>query len=408
MRMPAALPEPGGPRPGRWARAALAVLRKEMVEILRDRRTLVAALLLPAVTMPLVVLVMPTLAHRQQEILRTRPSLVAVEGGDASGLVSLGVEEREITLVRAGDPRGALRRGEVDALVIDRGAVGEGPRVAEVFYDETRAASRAALGKLSGLAARLALRELQEAARARGSDPARLVPVVVDPRSVATPGQVGGALLASVLPFFLAVWLLLGGQYAALDVGVGERERGSLEVLLAMPAARSALAFGKFLAVLLPACAAMVVMLLAGAATLAAGGGLLTSQPLEVRLPFAATARLLVVGVALAGLLSALQLALSLRARTLREAQQGFAALYLAVALPVMLLPLLEDLLLRPWWVAVPVANAVLAFGTILTSEGAAPPAWALAGTVGTLAALTGLVLRLCSAQIGASGRTNR
>ncbi len=389
-------------------RSALAVMRKEMVEILRDRRTLAAAVLLPAVTMPLVVLVMPTLALRQQEVLRARPSLVAAVGGDAGGLVPLGVEGREISLVVTDDPRGALRRGEVDAVLIDRGASGGGPRVVEVLYDETRSASRTALGKLSGVAARLALRELQAAARARGADPARLVTVVVDPRNVATPRQVGGALLASVLPFFLAVWLLLGGQYAALDVGVGERERGSLEFLLAMPVARSALAFGKFLAVLLPACGAMAVMLLVGVITLAAGGRLLTAQPVEVGLPPAAVVRLLAVGVTLAGLLSALQLAISVRARTLREAQQGFAALYLAVALPVMLLPLLEDLARRPWWAAVPVANAVLAFGTILTSGGTAPPEWSLAATVATLSTLTAAVLWLAAAQLSAGARTNR
>jgi len=51
---------------------ALAIFRKELVEVFRDRRTLIAAVLLPAVVMPVVVLVMPVLARRQQAVLAER------------------------------------------------------------------------------------------------------------------------------------------------------------------------------------------------------------------------------------------------------------------------------------------------------------------------------------------------
>lgn len=369
----------------------MAVFRKEAAETLRDRRTLVAAVLLPVLTMPLVVLVMPVLAARQQEALRDRPVRIVLQGGDAGGLAALGSREGTFRLMSVPEPKAALLRGEIEAVLVDRGPAGGSPRVVAAWYDESRPASRAAVQRVAQVAARLVLRDLESAARERGVDLAALVPVVIEPRNAASPQRMGGALLAAALPFFLAVWLLLGGQYAALDVGVGERERGSMDALLTAPAPRSALVAGKFLAVLAPAVMAVGLMLAAGVAALRFGSALLTTSPVEVSLPAGTALKLLLVATMLGGFLSACQLWVSLRARSLREAQQGFTALYLAVALPVMLIPLLGEGL-QPWVMFVPVVNAVVVFRGILVG---ATPVSALAWTAGSLAVLTVPVLCL-------------
>ena len=365
---------------------AVAVFRKELLEVVRDRRTLVAAILLPALLMPVVVLVMPVLARRQQAFLDERPARIAVEGGDATGLAARGFDDRVFSLVSTPNARAALLTGSVDAVLVDEGQEGRGPRVVVVLFDETRPASQAAARKVARVAASLVLQDLEAAARGQGLDPMGLIRLVIEPRNVATPRRMGGALLGTALPFFLAIWILLGGQYAALDVGVGERERGSLEALLVAPPSRWAIATGKFLSVLAPAALALVVMLGAGAAAARVGAGWLVSQPVEVAISPAALGWLLLVGLSLAGLLSAIQLGVSLAATTLREAQQGFTGLYLLVAIPVMLVPFLGEAGDRPWIWAVPVLNAALAFRAIL-AETASPPA--LLGTAASLSLLT-------------------
>jgi ABC-type Na+ efflux pump permease subunit len=129
------------------------------------------------------------------------------------------------------------------------------------------------------------------------------------------------------------------------------------------------LAGGKFLAVLAPSLLAVGVMLVAGVATLTLGGRLLAPGPVVMSLRAGVLARLLLVGAVLGGFLSAAQLALSLGAGTLREAQQACAGLYLVVALPLMLLPFLSDWAGQPWAALVPVLNAAMAFRAILASE---------------------------------------
>lgn len=377
-------------RPGRWWRAARAVAGKELAETRRDRRTVIAAVLLPALLMPIAVLVVPVLARQQQVALERRQARVAVLGGDAGGLVAAGFDEGLLRVVSVPDPRAALVRGDLDAVVIDQGPRDHGPRRVVILYDESRPASRAALDRLTALAARRALRDLEAAASARGLDPAALFTVNLEPNNVASPRRLGATLLATALPFFLAVWLLLGGQYAALDVGVGERERGSLEVLLAAPPARSSIVVGKFAAVLLPAVLALVVMLASGVASARFAAGLLSAQPVEVHLSLPTAGLLLLVGLALGSLLSALQLVASLAARTLGEAQQAFTGLYLLVAVPVALEPFLGEWTAQRWTSLVPVLNAVLAFRRVLLGEAQAA---AVAVTVGSLALLTVSVL---------------
>lgn len=404
------------PRPGpargysaggslRWTRAVVAILRKEIVEVLRDRRTLAAAVVLPAVVMPLVVLAMPVLARLQEERLRDRPARIAVEGGDAGGLAAFGFDERAFTLVSVGDPRQALLRGEIDALLVDRGASGGGPRLVAVLFDGARAASQSAVQKVTQVAAALALRDLRGAARGRGIDPEQIIRVAVEPQNVASPQRMGGALLGTALPFFLAVWLLLGGQYAALDVGVGERERGSLDALLVAPPARTAIIAGKFLAVLAPAVLALVVMVAAGLASVRLGASLISDRPVAIALSLPAAGGLLVVGMALGGLLSAVQLSISLTARTLREAQQAFTGLYLVVAVPVIFLPFLDEWASGPWGPVVPVVNAALAFRAALLGE---LPAGALLATCGSLVVLTLVALFWGVRILEAQRRSNR
>ncbi|MDR7455588.1 MAG: ABC transporter permease subunit [Armatimonadota bacterium] len=373
-----------------WARAARAVAAKELLEARRDRRTLVAAVLLPAVTMPLVVLAMPLLLQRQQQAVRDRPARVAAVGPGAQALAAAGQAAGRLRLVDAADARQALLVGLVDAVVEDTGeATGRSRRLA-LLFDGSRPASAAAVEKLLAVTARIAQHELEDALRARGTTVTEVLSISMDARDIASPERMGGALLATVLPFFVAVWALLGGQYAALDVGVGERERGSLEALLVTPPARTALVAGKFLAVLGPALLALGVMLTAATVSLAAGGRWLPTGPVRIALGPGQIAQIGTVGLALAALLSAGQLAVSLVARTLREAQQAFAGLYLAVAIPSMAAAMVDEGLPGQLGAVIPVFNAAVAFRHILL--GTPQPVW-FAATAGSLLALAGLVL---------------
>jgi sodium transport system permease protein len=330
-------------------RRVSAVFRKEMVETLRDRRTLVIALLLPVLLMPVVTLGIPYLALRQRQQREATSSRVAVVGSaSAPALLTAGAGQGHLIVVTVADPERALLAGQVDAVLeippdfasrLDAGNA----RVT-VAFDESEPRSVVAHQRLQQLIATYAVSITEQRLLSRGLTRQDLAPIQIASRSVADQRRLGGALLAGLLPFFIAIWASLGGQHTALDVGAGEKERRTLETLLLTPPPRWVLGTGKFLAVLVASLGAVLVVIASTLVSLRLGAAwdLAGLARASVVLSTASTVWLIVVSSLLVAFLSALQLALSLLARSMREAQQFFTPLYLGVTLPAMAAPFLE------------------------------------------------------------------
>lgn len=344
-----------------------------MVETLRDRRTLIVALVLPVLMMPVVTLGVPYLAQRQRQQRQAAPSRVAVVGMDgARDLVALGRERGLITVLHTDRPRDALRRGDVDAVLeipADfAGRVATGTAEIVVTFDEGEALSIIARQRIQELVAVYSVGVTEARLRARGLSSRDLAPIRMTERNVADERRLGGVLLAGLLPFFIAIWAVLGGQHAALDIGAGEKERRTLETLLVSPPPRWVLAGGKFLAVLAASLAAVLMVIASVLVSLRIGArwDLAELARASITMPLPAALWLCAIAGILAAFLSALQLALSLIARSVREAQQFFTPVYLAITLPAMAAPFLDGWERSGWTYLAPALNAVFAIRGLL------------------------------------------
>ncbi len=389
---------PGSPRPrGREWSAARTVFRKELLEALRDRRTVIVAIVLPVVMTPIITLGIPYLAHRQQERVQGAPAKVAIRGqAYAADLITFGVRQKLITPVTVSTPEVALAHRDVDAILdvppSFAAALRAGHASVAVTYDESTTASRLARQRLQELIVSYSVRLTESQLRAHGLDLRDLTPIDLAVRNVADDRKLGGALLASLLPFIICLWAVLGGQNAALDLGVGEKERRTLDALLVVPSPRWTLATGKVLAIGVSSMLAVVVVIATTFVSLRLGVlvGLPELQRSSVAISLTTGAGLLLVAVMLVGFLSSVQLALSFFARSLREAQQYFTPLYLLLVFPAMVAPFLEGWEDSAWTYAVPALNAAFAFrGLLLGTLGRS----SLVLTVCTLAACTGVSL---------------
>lgn len=376
-----------------------AVFRKEMLESFRDRRTVIVALLLPVVMMPVVTVGIPYLAERQQQTLRNALPKVAIVGRSAApDLVEMGRKNRLFTPVVVAQPRQALEQGRVSAVLSipanfkRRLAAGAGE--VTVLYDEGDTESRLARVRIVELVANYSVVVTEQRLRARGLSERDIAPIDIKATNIADERRLGGLLLAGILPFFISVWAVLGGQYAALDLGAGERERRTLEALLVTPPSRWILAVGKFLAVSAASLAAVAMVMLTTLVTMRAGaaGGIAALQQ-GLLIPAAGPALLiLVVSLALVAFLSALQLALSILARSVREAQQFFTPLYLILTLPALAAQFLESWQRAAWAYLLPGLNAVFSLRQLLLGR----PEWVhLFLTVGSTLIYAGLCLAL-------------
>jgi sodium transport system permease protein len=182
------------------------------------------------------------------------------------------------------------------------------------------------------------------------------------------------------------VFIQAGGMPVAVDATAGEKEKGTLEALLAAPVPLVQILLGKGLAVfvmsLLSTFAAIAGLLLGGgvlrnffAEQLQAVqdgensvqlGGALALDPLGY-LSIALTA------VLFALLVIAIMISLGLYARTFKEAQSYMSPLMLVMIVPILFLQFSDFLQLQDWYFALPFVGVVLALDSIV--KGAATAA---------------------------------
>jgi sodium transport system permease protein len=252
-------------------RALFTVFRKEFLENLRDRRTLLSALLFGPLFGPLLFGLMVSRMLNQSVVESDEPLKLTISGaGYAPGLTRY-LEAQGVKLSKANlsetEARAAVRGGSAHVVLIIPEeysarftAALPAPvlLVADSADSQTRKSADRARIILGGYASSIAQLRLQ----VRGVNPLLAVPVAVNDVDVATP--TGRAVVVlGFMTYFVLFAVLMGGLYLAIDSTAGERERGSLEALLSLPVARSSLVGGKILATCAYMCISLALSLTA-------------------------------------------------------------------------------------------------------------------------------------------------
>lgn len=315
--------------------ATWAVYRKEIVDALRDRRTLMVVLVSSVLLGPLVLIALSGLLARFETQAERR--VVVVAGIEHAPSLKNFFERQTYRIEVA--PKGyedALRRSRLTdpVLVVPAGfedALLHGERpLLEIVSDSSNRQAEAGAGRVAQLLAAFQRERAQVALAMRGVSASVLQPLDVDERDLASQ-QSRASQLTSMLPFFVLMAVLYGALNAALDTTAGERERGSLEPLLMNPAPRAALVFGKWAAVL---SVSMLIAVLSCGSFLPAQW-LLRSDTLQAMFQFGLFEAGMFVAVLapFAAALSALLMAVAIRCRTFKEAQASTSVLVLAVSM---------------------------------------------------------------------------
>ncbi|WP_428421059.1 ABC transporter permease [Methylibium sp.] len=371
---------------------ASAVFFKEIVDALRDRRTLATVLLSSVLMGPLVLVLLSGLVASLES--RAEQRLVVAQGIDHAPTLR-NFFERQTFRVEPAPPdyEARLRDARLGEPVLVIGedferrlAAGEAPEVLLVSDSSNRQAETGT-GRLVRLLDAFNRERGALVLAVRGVPGALLQPLDVEERDLAS-SRSRAAQFTGLLPFFVIMAVLYGALNAALDTTAGERERGSLEPLLTNPAAPLALVIGKWGAV---AAVSMLIALLSVLSFLPAQW-LIRSETLRSLFLFGPREALgfLVVLLPLAASLSAVMMAVAIRCRSFKEAQANNTVVILAVSL-LPLLALFNQGGEKPWFVWLPalaqhtLMNRVLRGQTLSIMDVAAPLA--------VSALLTGLCL---------------
>src|SRR5882672_8957809 len=252
-------------------RLLLTVFGKEFLENLRDRRTLLSALLFGPLFGPLLFGLMVSRMLNQSVVESDEPLRLTISGADNAPRLTRYLEAHGIKLSKANlsesEARAAVRGGRAQIVLIipkeygarfTLGVPAPVLLVADSADSQTRKSADRARSILGGYSSSIAQLRLQ----ARGVNPLLTVPVAVNDVDVATP--TGRAVVVlGFMTYFVLFAVLMGGLYLAIDSTAGERERGSLEALLSLPVARASLVGGKLLATCAYMCISLALSLTA-------------------------------------------------------------------------------------------------------------------------------------------------
>ena len=361
-----------------------AVFGKELTDGVRDRRSILSAVV-PLAILPLIILF--SFYVLSEEIDRARRITVPVIGAEhAQTLVEwldqqTGVEiELEIS-----EPQTLVRSGERDFVLVvpeEFGTRFEEARTAEleiVVDSSDRGADRAA-DRLRSLLRSYGAQVSTQRLIARGVSPEVIAPVRVETIDMAT-RQERMAMVFAFIPMFLVMTAFLGGLQIAIDSTAGERERLSLEPLLLNPVPRLSIVGGKWLASTLFALASLI--LTAGVLMVVLDNSPMQRLGLNLDMGVPELISMLGSVLPLALLASALQMGISTLARSYKEAQTYVSFLMFVPLLPMMLSmgSSIEPVL---WKLAVPILSQHILVTEVL--EGKIPePLWFAVATASTI-----------------------
>ena len=368
----------------------LKVYFKELLELTRDKKTLIFTILLPIFIMPVIMFGFISFGFKITKKAVDKDLKYAIIGSEHyAQLVEELKQNKKFKLVELNandDAKEMINEGKIRfAIVIpddtkSRMAQGLSAEI-EMLYNDSASTSAILFKRVTDTLKALRKIETQKRFTNLGltEEQGKAVnrPIKIVKTSTADVRENFGEKLGGLLPYILILVGLSGAMYPAIDIGVGEKERGTLETLLLTPVPRFQLVFAKFLVIFTTSFISMLLSLISFGliatvfvpvmiSDLPAGGSdrvnklmnaLSTISTFDVSLMF-------LILVPVAAIFASVLLSVSIYARTYKEAQNYMSPIMIVILLPL-ILALMPGVKLNWVWASVPITNVSLAIKEI-------------------------------------------
>ena len=364
------------------------VFAKEVVDNLRDQRTLAASLLYPLLGPVLIALLYAVLGQTVVQQSEQPLSLAVAGAENAPGLIQF-LKQNDVEIRPApADPEAEVWAGNYDVILVIPPGYGEDlradrPATVQLISDRSRQSASVAVSRARGLLETYSRQIGSQRLLARGINPAVVEALAIGRIDVSTPQSQAAGLL-NITPYFIIFSIFIGGMYLAIDTTSGERERGSLEPLLINPVARWELVMGKLGAALVFIVIAVVETLIGFAVVL---NFLQSSFGARLELHLLTLVFVFLIALPIMPLAAALEVAIATFTRSVKEAQNYISFLTIIPALPGMLLALVP-IKTELWAMLVPAFGQQLLINQVLRGESVRPLNVTVSAVVTLLAGL--------------------
>ena len=354
------------------------IAKKEVVEFVRDWRTIVAIIIIPILMFPVLFIVFPVLLESEAAELDNKVVNIEIQSNQYPMYLieSFNESYTKLTYVNATfndslslplSDLDRVRDMEIDAIL--RLNYTDDIWYYSVIHLSTSESSTEAKNRIisSLITFENNITEL------RISEGGLEVDSTLDPlrwdgdmnkADVATEGEQAGLILSLFIPLVLAIWTFSSAIQPSIDMTAGERERGTLEALLGLPCTRNELLLGKWLGV---ATITGVGVLLQIVGLLFAIGYLASSDFIGIPALSIGAIILIIISIMLfAVMVVALELALAMRSHSVKEAGSILGPAIILIIFPALFTQVINLDGIESFWFGIPVINILLALRELL------------------------------------------
>jgi sodium transport system permease protein len=358
--------------------ALLTVIRKEWLDLFRDRKTFYLSLLMAPLLFPLLILGLGKLASDRITTQVEKPLELPVIGAEhAPNLVNYLAGRNVVIKPAPKNPEGEIAAQNVEVILSIPKSYAEHwrnsePAAVEILHDSSRNDTDIPLKRLKNLLDNYSTTTGALRLLSRGVSPTANQAVRLDYKDLATPeSRIGQAL--AFLPYLLILTGFLGGAALVIDATAGERERQSLEPLLATPAARGLIMSGKITAAASFGLLGLLLTLISFKFSFMFAAGL----GIKLSLSWWQVTQLLLVLVPIVLIGTCLLTAIAAGSKSVKEAQSYMSILMMLPILPTIIL-MVNPMKNQLWQFAVPFLAQNQMILKIVRSEPISSNEWAV------------------------------
>ncbi|MDC0055456.1 ABC transporter permease subunit [Deltaproteobacteria bacterium] len=359
---------------------------KELVDFVRDWRTLVAVIVIPLLIFPLLFFALPKILQMEAEERQANVLDIIIQGDSPDQDLFTLFDESLLNYSSESLPNGLdgdlsqpmgdderLRNMEVSAILRLQHNQTNGTWNYAILRDSTQ--------ELSGEAFSRILEDLKlwesnltnETLVANGLDPEDTLNPIrwsgdSDNADVASDAEQAGWALSLFIPMIVAMWTASSAIQPSIDMTAGERERGTMEAVLCLPVKRFDLLAGKWLAVATISGTGVILQVVG----LLFAVQFITSSNSFLQMPALSTSAFLLLLAAVllfTVMVVAFELALAVRSRSVKEAGSVLGPMIILIIFPALFAQFINLEGIEGFWFAIPVVNILLAMRELLTDR---------------------------------------
>ncbi|WPC44112.1 ABC transporter permease [Clostridium sp. JS66] len=338
------------------------VLKKELLDMFRDKKTIIMSILIPILILPILSFVIGMATNDNQKKVQNNLKVAIIDKGN-SNFKSFLKSQKNIKITESTNIKQDVKDGKILAAItipqgFDENINKDMNENITLTYDNSSSDGTQASEILNSYIEKYSKTIVSKRLEKRNIDSKILNPINVVQNTIEKKESgMGMSLLNVVVPLLLIIGSVGNTVAPALDLGVGEKERGTLEPLLTTKANRMSLLWGKFLAItimgLIVSLANIAGLLIAINQT----GGIFQNAK-DVNIAMSTIALIMILPIMLTMVFGALGLSISIYAKSSKEAQTYLSPVSIVAMILVYATMMKDGKSIETYFFNIPIANA--------------------------------------------------